>query len=63
MGVNSIRPDKFNYCALVPRGLSEKEADISEQFLCLQQQINIFNFRVSYDIQFSLRSFSTGKKE
>ena len=63
MGVNSIRPEKFNYCPLVPRGLNKKEANISEQFLCLQQQFNIFNLWVSYDIRFSLRSFSTGKKE
>ena len=33
MGVNSIRPEKFNYCPLVPRGLNKKEANISEQFL------------------------------
>ena len=63
MGVNSIRPEKFNYCPLVPRGLNKKEANISEQFLCLQQQFNIFNLWVSYDIRFSLRSFSKGKKE
>ena len=63
MGVNSIRPEKFNYCPLVPRGLNKKEANISEQFLCLQQEFNIFNLLVSYDIRFSLRSFSTGKKE
>ena len=44
MGVNSIRPEKFNYCPLVPRGLNKKEANISEQFLCLQQQFNILNY-------------------
>ena len=32
MGINSIRPDKFNYRALFPRGLSKKEADISNTF-------------------------------
>ena len=63
MGVNSIRPEKFNYCPLVPRGLNKKEANISEEFLCLQQQFNIFNLWISYDIRFSLRSFFTGKKE
>ena len=64
MGVNSIRPEKFNYYPLVPRGLNKKGANISEQFfLCLQQQFNIFNLWVSYDIRFRLRSFSTGKKE
>ena len=63
MGVNSSRPEKFNYCPLVPRGLNKKEANISEQFLCLRQQFNIFNLWVSYDIRFSLRSFSTGKRE
>ena len=42
MGVNSVRPDKFNYHPLVPRELNKKEANISEQ-LCLQQQFNIFN--------------------
>ena len=31
VGVNSIRPEKFNYCPLVPRGLNKK-ANISEQF-------------------------------
>ena len=61
MGVNSIRPEKFNYCPLVPRGLNKKEANISEQFLCVCS--NIFNLWVSYDIRFSLRSSSTGKKE
>ena len=63
MGVNSIRADKFNYRPLVPRGLNKKEANISDQFLCLQQQFNIFNIWVSYDVRFSLRSFFKDKKE
>ena len=63
MGVNSIRPDKFNYRPLVSKGLNKKEADISEQFLCLQQQFNIFNLWVSHGIRFSLRSFLKVKKD
>ena len=42
MGVNSIRPEKFNYCPLVPRGLNKKEANISEQFLCVCSNSLIF---------------------
>ena len=44
MGVNSIRPEKFNYCPLVPRGLNKKEANISEQFLCVCSNSLIFYF-------------------
>ena len=61
MGVNSIRAD--NLSPLVPRVLNKKEANIFGQFLCLQQQFNIFNSRVFYDIHFSPRSFFKGKKE
>ena len=42
MGVNSIRPEKFSYCPLVPRGLNKKEANISEQFLCVCSNSLIF---------------------
>ena len=42
MGVNSIRPEKFNYCPPVPRGLNKKEAYISEQFLCVCSNSLIF---------------------
>ena len=63
MGVNSIRADKFNYRPLVPRGLNKKEANISEQFLCLQQQFNIFNLWVSYDIRSQSEIFFKGIKE
>ena len=63
MGVNSIRPEKFNYCPLVPRGLNKKEANISEQFLCVCSNSLIFliyGYLMTFD---SARSFSTGKKE
>ena len=42
MGVNSIRPEKFNCCPLVPMGLNEKEANISEQFLFVCSNSLIF---------------------
>ena len=42
MGVNSIRPEKFDYCPLVPRGINKKEANISEQFLCVCSNSLIF---------------------
>ena len=35
-------PEKFNYCPLVPRGLNKKEANISEQFLCVCSNSLIF---------------------
>ena len=55
MGVNSIRTD--NLSPLIPRTLNKKVANIFGQFfMCLQQQLNIFNSRVFYDIRFSPRS-------
>ena len=63
MGVNSIRPEKFNYCPSVPRGLNKKEANISEQFLCVCSNSLIFliyGYLMTFD---SVRSFSTGKNE
>ena len=42
MGVNSIRPDKFNYRPLVPRGLNKKEAELSKQFFCVCSRRLIF---------------------
>ena len=54
MGVNSIRAD--NLSPDIPRILNKKVANIFGQFLCLQQQFNIFNSWVFYDIRFSPRS-------
>ena len=51
-GVNSIRPEKFNYCPLVPRGLNTKEANISEQFLCVCSNsliVLIYGYLMTFD--------------
>ena len=57
MGVNSIRPDKFNYHPLVPRGLNEKEANISEQLLCVCSSNLIFliyGYLMTFDLVWDL---------
>ena len=55
MGVNTIRAD--NLSPLIPRILNKKVANIFGQFfMCLQQQFNIFNSWVFYDVRFSPRS-------